>query len=384
MEHGVLNRGGMFRFALLLLLAACASDVDEGTALPPCQECGPGAIRAGRFFSSLGRVVANRSGIVVGATERGLVWLRDHFTVEHSTELQHVNIAIVIDELGGGAAVPLSDEHDPDAWRSSWPVYGFTPDHSIKWTTRVTGLIDTVRASSEIVSLDVFTDSPAALALRASDGSMAWRKPLVRMVLAADGTLIYSKYFSGTLELGGTTTPLAATGNDLVVAGIDRLTGDARWAVMLDDPNEAAQSTRPLTLGVGADGEIAVSWVADGIPVLSLIDATRTVLWTQPSSACGGSLWSLQPYGDKVLAIATPAMTTDDLVVQCSATGLDWQRAITGTGWHGASLLALGSRLIAAISSSTPLGSPPSFKPTTTVGDVTYEGDGVAIVELVY
>jgi hypothetical protein len=62
----------------------------------------------------------------------------------------------------------------------------------------------------------------ALVGLCASDGSVAWQRPIGgRPAFAPDGTLIVAGTFSRTLALGGTTMPVTSTGDDGFVAALD-------------------------------------------------------------------------------------------------------------------------------------------------------------------
>lgn len=365
----------MIRLALFVLLVGCASDEDTGTPLPSCQECGPGAIRGGRFFPStrLGPIIANRAGKVLAALDDRFVWVRDDFTLEHSMWSDYDDFKIAIDGAGGGVLALLPDPTDPSGAMNPKTVIALAPDHTERWKVPLGVLgIAGVAASSDMIVLDVWRGGgPTLVALRVADGSMAWSKSLGTVgAFAPDGTLIVTGTFSGTLDLGGTTTPLVATGTDVYVAAADALTGEARWAVRLDVADDKQNIP---AVGVGSAGEVAVWWYPQGTgpSALTLLDAAGAVRWTQPFD---GGTTALLPDGDRVLT--TRVTSSEVAIAQYSAGSLDWQRPVTGGG--AVKLLALaGGRLIGAITN----GSFDTPMPSTTVGDVTVDGGGMAIVE---
>lgn len=373
------------RVVVLASLIACTGDErdepDVGVPLPQCKECGPGALRAGRRYSSLRSVGANRSGTIVGVSNDGLVWLRDDFTREHSMPFAHENVGFSIDDAGGVVVtIGPPDDLGPATPSYTTPVTALAPDHSTKWKTS-TGAFFGALANTEIVLLSS-PAYPALIALHAADGSAAWSKRgpsyTSRLGFAVDGTLIVAGTFSGTLDLGGTAQALVATGMDVFVAAIEPSSGSARWATRIDVTDETAF---PIlnAFGLGPNGEIAVSWADTGGPSLSLIDAVGTVRWTLAVPLIN-RMNSLIPNGDLVLA--TTLTGGESAVAAYSANGVEWRRVISaGAGWREVSLLELvGDRLLASIKSVGDATGPT----TTTIGDVTYDGSGLAVVELVH
>jgi outer membrane protein assembly factor BamB len=339
-------------------------------------------------------VIANRHGTVVRVLDGSVAWLGPAFTTEASRAIDQSITDIAIDDAGGtaisvGTYVDVQEMQDY-TWRDA-AVIGLGPDHVQRWRAELGNIYNaSVAASSTIIALDTdathvdgvtiaTAGSPRAtlVALRASDGSVLWHhdKPILgAMAFAPDGTLIIGATFSGTLDLGGATTPLTTTGIDGVVAALDPMTGDGIWAVQLD-----SMGTMRGELGgvaVGPAGEVAATWTTDidAVPASVMLIDAGVVRWTQPATRA---------------EVYAPIVTDGEHVVtsgvgfaQHSASGTDWQRPIAGPGTHIGQVLALDTRLIGSIySAPVGIGDPPV---STTIGDVTYDGDGIAVVELTH
>jgi outer membrane protein assembly factor BamB len=389
----------MFRLIAVLALVACTTDpvIDDGTPLPACQDCGPGAVLAGRFVvSELGPqpVIANRQGTVVRVLENRVAWLGSAFTTEATLGISDGLVSIALDDAGDTAIATGTyvDVHEMQdyTWADA-AVIGLGPDHVQRWRTEL-GNVQGARVAASSAIIAVVTDAKqidgvtistsrngaSLVALSASDGRLLWHidRYVGPIAFAPDGTLIVAATFSGTLDLGGTTTPLTTTGTDGFVAALDPMTGAGKWALQLD----AMGSTTPELGGVavGPGGEVAASWTTDfdAVPAsVMLIDATGVVKWTQPASRD-------EVYGS-IVTDGEHVLTSGAAFAQFSTSGMDWQRSIAGPGQHVGQVLALaGSRLLGSIySAPLGIGDPPV---TTTVGDVTYDGDGIAVVELAH
>jgi len=390
----------MVRLIAVLALAACSTDpvIDDGTPLPACQDCGPGALIAGRFVTSeLGPqpVIANRQGTVVRVLDARVAWLGSAFTTEATFAISDDLVNVALDDAGGtaiatGTYVDVEEMQDY-TWANA-AVIGLGPDHGQRWRTELGNVLGVrLAASSSIIA--VITDAKqingvtistsrigsSLVALSASDGSVLWHisQPFVgAMAFAPDGTLIIGATFTDTLDLGGTTTPLTTTGIDGVVAALDPMTGAGKWALRLDAMGSMTPELGGVAVGPG--GEVAASWTTDydAVPAsVMLIDATGVVKWTQPATR--GEVYA------PIVTDGEHVLTSGGGFAELSASGMDWQRSIAGPGQHAGQVLAFaGGRLLGSIySAPTGIGDPPV---TTTVGDVTYDGDGIAVVELAH
>ena len=310
-----------------------------------------------------------------------VAWLGPSFTVEDATTFDTDIIDVAIDDDGGTVVSTgsyLENEYDNAA------VIGFGPDHAQAWR-RDLGEVFTasLAASPAIIALttnaanvgDTPTLGPPGtttlVGLHASDGSVAWQKPIYAFTtFAADGTLLVSGGFTGTLDLGGTSTPLqAGTGHSGYVAALDPATGDGLWAVRVAGLGAGDGDVGPIA--AGPSGEVAFvlnleTTSGEHSSVVGLLDANG-LRWAQAGGAA---------------SIATDGTHVVTAVAQYSATGIDWQRPITGTGTHVANVLGLADDHWLASIHSEPLtiGGPEA---STTIGDVTYAGDGLALVDLV-
>ena len=400
----------MLRFAVLGLLVACTSglDIGEGTPLPGCQVCSPGAVRAGRIYSSLSQFAANRTGTIVASRSDGIAWLGDDFTVEDATPF-YLPAWLAIDDAGGIAVVDNSSG-------SGSHLFSLAPDHRQRWSVLAP---DKPVASSEQIVVQVQGDGDTLFARRVADGSLAWQRSTLDVgdpvTFAPDGTLITTGFISGTVGIGGAALPLvpgrlpsALGSRDAFVAALDPLTGEARWATRIHELPVAELEPEPWlgkdwgnvpVVGVGPAGEIAVWNPRSG--VLTLLDATGTQLrqWRLwwPSTECPGpdacSLTRVVlPDGDRVLIsdtlctdfiIADPntqTTTCNSTVTQYSATGRDWERAFPGSDLE---LLTLADgRLLAEVPGGPAI--------SITVDGAIYPVNGVgreigaAIVELMH
>ncbi|HET9988309.1 MAG TPA: PQQ-binding-like beta-propeller repeat protein [Kofleriaceae bacterium] len=366
--------------------------------MPTCQDCSPGAVIAGRFVTSETGpqpVIANRLGTVVRVLDDRVAWLGPAFTTEATLAISDDLVNIALDDAGGAAIATgtyVDVQEMKDYTWSDAAVIGLGPDHVQRWRTELGNVRGASLAASPAI-IAVVTDakqingvtistSPigsSLVALSASDGRVLWhiQQPYVgAMAFSPDGTLIIGATFTDTLDLGGTTMPLTTTGIDGVVASLDPTTGAGKWALELDGMGSMTDELGSVAVGPG--GEVAASWTTDfdAVPAsVMLIDATGVVKWTQPATR--GEVYA------PIVTDGEHVWTSGGGFAQFSASGMDWRRSIAGPGQHVGQVLAFdGSRLFGSIySAPTGIGDPPV---TTTVGDVTYDGDGIAVVELAH
>lgn len=321
-----------------------------------------------------------------------VVWIDEAFMLEPAHDFKHGMTDMALDDAGGGAVV-LAVHSDYD-YSDDASVVALAPDHSETWRIPL-GLFyhSKVVANGDVMVLQ--TDAreingaeveregsgQRLVALRVADGSIAWHKLIAgNLAIAADGTVVVAGTFNQTLDVGGTATPLTSAGYGGYVAALDPLTGDGRWALYLGGTEVAI--TLPV-LGVGPAGEVAVAWKRDSAPMsMWLLDASGTVRWTQSTEAL---ITTLVPDGDRVLASSDSSNTfeIDGTFAQYSASGIDWERQVTGDGRQEVRLLTLAQgRLIASIFSDRASRFDPP--PTTKIGDVTFSGDGQALCEIAH
>jgi hypothetical protein len=382
----------VIRGSLVLLVAACASNPpSSGAPLPTCTACGSGALVDGRFFTNAaGPVAANRDGTVLHATGDQLVWLGDGFATTAWTTLDRDILAVALDDAGdAAAAIGTPSETDPmDGFDAA--VVGFAADHAEVWRDDL-GTVDlasVVAVGSAVIVASIDSDladrmiggvpiTEPMVALRTSDGSVAWQRDEAQAGIAPDGTVIITGMFSGTLDLGGSATPLTSSATALYVGALDPGTGLGRWAVVVDDDVGSGDAAVDA-LAIGPSGEIAVSWRAaiDEMPgSLVMLDAGGNLRWTQPIAQPSSALVT---DGDHV--VAASALFQQDSFSEYAMTGLDWQQAVTASGLDTPAVLALADdRIIASITSGPSSAPPPD---STRIGDVSYAGDGLALFDL--
>ena len=399
MEWWVQHGGRMTRLAVAIaVLAACNSSdpIGDGAPFTACTQCGPGAISGGRFVAWEDggvMVIANRQGTVARVIDSELSWLRSDFTTEAWKTFDQQIIDVGLDDRDDGAAIAIGTYVDPEAAEdygfSDAAVIAFGPDHAQRWSDDLGDIYSAeVVASPAIIA--VVTDAAqingttissniedySLVGLSATDGSVAWHKPISgAMAFAPDGTLIVAGTFADTLDLGGTTTPITTTGIDGFVAALDPATGDGRWVVQLDGKDTLSADV--YTVAVGPSGEVAIDWTTDfdaRPSTLISYDSTGVERWTLPIDYTATALVT---DGDHIFA-------SGGSFAQYSATGPDWQQPIVSTESAGGDVLALaddGSLVASIFSAETAIGDPQA---TTTVGGLSWFGDGLALFDLVH
>jgi hypothetical protein len=347
-----------------LLLAACSSDLPED--LPSCMECGPGAIKAGRFISG-GHIAVNRRGTIV-FFEDGLVWLDPELQQIGSTQIERspMDLAIADDDSVAFATGTRVEEPLTDAYYVDTSVVSLAPDRSTRWRLELGRAWVSIVATPDVVVLVTNAQHingvpiqeqsyDATAVLRASDGALLWHKPIThKYAVGGDGSLFAASSFG-------------------YVASLDPLTGAERWVIQ--DPGGV--SSRLGSIAISPSGEVAVTWPYDSAvsaDLLSVLDTLGNVKWTR----------SIRPPrsfvtdGERVIGTGYPSK-----FVQYSASGVDWEQPVVNdAGFNTPMVLGLANdRLYGTIETSSYGVEGPA---TTTIGDVTYSGDGLVIVELAH
>ncbi len=428
---------------LLLGFSACTSGLDPGSAVR-CTECGPGAVRAGRFVRAeytSDAFAANHAGQVVRGAKGELAWLDSSLapglTVpldgSHS-ELDPVKVSIADD----GEVVLLG--HDRDDFSANPELRELAADGQQRWRLPL-GLSsepDQIAIGPSLVFLGPghskvpFTipghtlTGGFVLALDRATGNVAWELALplydpavgtsFRLAALPDGGVALSGAFTTTLALGGNaatlTAPAAARAAGFV-AVIDAA-GHGRWAIELDpgdDPSRQADASLD-TLATGPGGEVAVIGGWDGttatfggisLPhvtegsyplgrMVALVAPDGQIRWAHPFGRRHERIESVVTDGVEVIAAGgsdapisfdpdrTEPEDTDGYLVSTD-TAQRWFRAARGRGSQWATVHALTADGL--------LASVPSWRreqdaddPTLTIGDVHTAGSGFLIAKL--
>jgi hypothetical protein len=383
--------GAVVRCIVFVVLAAgCSSSApDRGVPLPACTACGSGALVGGRLFApDNGIAVANRNGVVLREAGDQVVWLGDGFTTQGWQTFDQGILDVGLDDTGDAAVAVGTDDCETAMSGFGATLVAFGADRDAVWRDDLGTVYQTaiLAVTPDVILVTIVTDyanetirgvpiTSPTVALRTSDGSVAWQQDLLGAAAAPDGSLVVAGSFSGTLDLGGTAPSLTSTGTAVYAGALDPATGEGRWASVVDAdigsglPNIDALATGP-------SGEVAMAWRADlDAPAgsLAMLDATGNVEWTQPLAQ---PITSLVTDGDAVVA----ADREQTSFAEYSMAGLDWQRPVTTTGQDTPAVLAFsGGQVIASISTVGGTAPPPD---STTVGDVTYAGDGLAVFDL--
>jgi hypothetical protein len=408
---------------LLVLVTACGPD--DGDPIGPCRECGPGAIRSGRFIAGadngdVGILAANRRGDLARAVDGELEWLANDFTVAStqtydaapstydpkvsSIRLADDGVAFVSirsdNDFGYDTSIVALDADHDERWRlelgslDDYEDYSLVGDHDVVVMTgqRLT-IADPIVTTGDVVALDGGTH--AVRWRRRFPQQDPYQQVLIRLA-PEGGPVIVAGSFNNTLDFGGSVGVLHATGSfDAFVAGLDRATGDTLWATQFSVEHLVVANANQLAVGPGGEVALAVGWetsnghdsgpaagpltvgtqIIDASPSLSraiaLLDPTGDVRWIQPSE----DLISLVTDGTRVFGGARAVLSG------LSAAGVDWRRPLTGAGYHVATLAALaGDRLLGSITS---IPDQDQLEPVVD-GDVTIAGQGVAYVEIAH
>jgi len=402
---------------LIAVLAACGPD--DGDPIDPCHECGPGAIRAGRFVEGtvyeLGGLDANRNGALARGDRDQLVWLASDFSIASTQSFMQAPGTSKVTRVSaslfdsGDALASVSSEDDFSTYTS---LIALASDHHQRWRFEL-GLVETFQVAADadtvILTGDHFNapdnsivSSGDIIALDGGDASLRWRRRLPQpdnllgILIAPGGEVLVGGEIRNSLDFGGTVGVIEAKGSvDSFVAALDPATGETRWVTQFSVDRFVASHIGRFT--VGPAGEIAaiVGWqttigndagtAAGSLTVGALTVGPQATLsraivllspsgepqWLQPSE----DFYALVTDGTRVFGAALGVLS------RMSATGVDWRRSLTGDGIHAPDLAQLaGDRLLGTIE-STP-GSNDVFGPVVD-GDVTISGEGMAYVDIV-
>jgi outer membrane protein assembly factor BamB len=350
------------RRALMLSLVVLGCDdgpPPEGTPLPTCTDCGAGAVLGGRLFATsagVGGGVANRKGTVALRIGSRVVVFDDALMMKDWIPVDPDASSFSLDDADGLVVLSahFTPRHDDVPASYAGTVTRYSPDLGAQWSLPFDrGLVYTSTSNVIVARPGDYLD------LRASDGGVAWRKeiPGIKEAVTPDGTILVAGGFTGTLALGGTTEPLTSTGfGDYFVASFAPLTGEAVWAKTLEASELAG-------VAAGPGNELAVAHGQDGDERVTLFDANGNVRWSQRAR-----LRSIQTDGERVMGADA------DGFAQYSATGLDWRIDARCDGSDTREILAVAEdHLVALVGCDAG---------TVTIGDVSYAGDGKAIVKL--
>ena len=384
------------RFCLFCLLVVVACHpVDDGEEIFGCEvDCPPGALRSGRFLSDdAPSIAAYDYGVVVRTAGDRLTWLDATFRIFDTLSFESKpgtgdgrTNDVSVDPAGNtyltytsyddfnaypSLTITLDDERRVH-WRadleSSAVDYHITGGHDIML---VTGEGFTV--AGERVERDT------VVALHREDGSLAWVKrgfERARFAAAADGSIIIAGSFSGTFG------DLVATGRlDAFVAAYNPTTGTQRWINHISGGPDAEIYVDDI--GVDRTGFVAIPirW-RRGTMTISGIELP----WLGPDDSSAIAL-----LGNRVLPLDDLPVSSliikgaifvagDKGFAELSLSGdVGWQTRVSGRGRHDCRVETVGdNRVVAAIYASHDAGDP-----ITTLDDVTIEGAGLLLADLV-
>jgi PQQ-like domain len=378
----------------VVLVTACSctstTPCDDGVDLPPCVDCGPGAVLSGRFFCPDFPTSMMDDGQVVRQVGNDLEWLGGRFETTRSLPLDagQLTAQIAFDPHGEVAAIdtPGASDHalsikmfDPGGattWRVDLGTVPFTTDGDVSLGT---DHVFFARRDSRFDPDTGFTTTGTLSAYDRASGALAWTLPIeVGHVLSdPSGGVIVVGRFTGMLALGGTAPPLMTTSPQgaRFLAAIDAA-GAGQWAIQPDFLDSITVVTRD------ASGRIALGGLGSrtAASAVALLDASGRLLWVR-TLADGDVPISLAIDGDTVIAGGTSldvvtAASVQPIPVTATDTG---HRAIVVLGVPSPDSILASVESFPTFNDDDNTQGPP---PTLTFDSKVLHGSGTAIVEL--
>lgn len=379
---------------VLATLCSCVTTpdtCDRSVDLPPCVDCGPGAVRSGRFFCPDFPTVMTSDGQLVRNVVNELEWLDGTFAVTRSLSLDAGNYgAQIAFDAGGEVAridtpgshdhalsIKMFDTHGAALWRTD---FGTVPLETLGDVALGPDKVFFARRDSQLdPQTHMYMTTGTLSAYDRASGALAWMLPIEveRVIADPSGGVLVVGGFTGTLALGGTAPPLTTTSSSgaTYVAALDAA-GAGRWAIQPNFVGSIGLVTR------GASGRIALTsfGIASASTRVALLDDTGKLLWVN-SLPVGDMPISLVIDGDAVITGGTSL----DIVTATSVRPVPV--AATSTGVRAFSVLGLPApdSIVASV------GSIPTFNdsdntwgppPTMTFDGKELHGTGAALVVL--